>query len=107
MIKGVVLNKDVTHSKMRREIANPRIILLDGPLEYKKGESQVRQTSSFLFVNAMDDNYVANLDTTGNFQRGRLHKDLEGGGRSGEAHVRCDHQVSLKMSCSNRSCRLR
>jgi len=24
---------------MRREIANPRIVLLDCPLEYKKGES--------------------------------------------------------------------
>jgi T-complex protein 1 subunit gamma len=31
---------DVTHSKMRRRIENPRILLLDCPLEYKKGESQ-------------------------------------------------------------------
>ena len=36
-----MLNKDVTHAKMRRRIENPRIILLDCPLEYKKGESQV------------------------------------------------------------------
>lgn len=35
-----MLNKDITHSKMRRKIENPRIILLDGPLEYKKGESK-------------------------------------------------------------------
>ena len=27
-------------SKMRRRIQNPRIVLLDCPLEYKKGESQ-------------------------------------------------------------------
>uniref|UniRef100_A0A914UR31 T-complex protein 1 subunit gamma n=1 Tax=Plectus sambesii TaxID=2011161 RepID=A0A914UR31_9BILA len=40
VIKGVVLNKDVTHPKMRRRIEKPRIILLDCPLEYKKGESQ-------------------------------------------------------------------
>ncbi|KAJ1889059.1 T-complex protein 1 subunit gamma, partial [Kickxella alabastrina] len=31
---------DVVHPKMRRHIENPRIILLDCPLEYKKGESQ-------------------------------------------------------------------
>ena len=37
---GVVLNKDVTHSKMRRRIENPRIVLLDCNLEYKKTESQ-------------------------------------------------------------------
>lgn len=40
VIKGVVLNKDVTHAKMRRRIEKPRIILLDCNLEYKKGESQ-------------------------------------------------------------------
>lgn len=40
VLDGVILNKDVTHPKMRRRIENPRIILLDCPLEYKKGESQ-------------------------------------------------------------------
>jgi len=40
VIGGVVLNKDVTHVKMRRYIQKPRIVLLDCPLEYKKGESQ-------------------------------------------------------------------
>ena len=35
-----MLNKDVTHPSMRRRIENPRIVLLDCPLEYKKGESQ-------------------------------------------------------------------
>ncbi|ORY25184.1 chaperonin Cpn60/TCP-1 family [Naematelia encephala] len=40
VLSGVMINKDVTHPKMRRRIANPRIILLDCPLEYKKGESQ-------------------------------------------------------------------
>ncbi|KAK9479411.1 chaperonin Cpn60/TCP-1 family [Lipomyces japonicus] len=40
ILDGVMLNKDVTHPKMRRRIENPRIILLDCPLEYKKGESQ-------------------------------------------------------------------
>ncbi|RPB22525.1 T-complex protein 1 [Terfezia boudieri ATCC MYA-4762] len=40
VLDGVMLNKDITHPKMRRMIDNPRIILLDCPLEYKKGESQ-------------------------------------------------------------------
>jgi len=40
VMAGVMLNKDVTHSKMRRRIEKPRILLLDCSLEYKKGESQ-------------------------------------------------------------------
>jgi T-complex protein 1 subunit gamma len=40
VLDGVMLNKDVTHPQMRRRIVNPKIILLDCPLEYKKGESQ-------------------------------------------------------------------
>lgn len=40
LIEGVMMNKDVTHASMRRKIQNPRIILLDCPMEYKKGESQ-------------------------------------------------------------------
>ena len=43
VLQGVMLNKDVTHPRMRRRIENPRIVLLDCPLEYKKGESQVRR----------------------------------------------------------------
>jgi len=39
VLDGCMLNKDITHPKMRRYIKNPRIILLDSPLEYKKGES--------------------------------------------------------------------
>ncbi|XJO74510.1 hypothetical protein BDV3_005319 [Batrachochytrium dendrobatidis] len=40
VLDGIMFNKDVTHPKMRRMIRNPRIVLLDCPLEYKKGESQ-------------------------------------------------------------------
>lgn len=41
VLKGVMINKDVVApGKMRRKIVNPRIILLDCPLEYKKGENQ-------------------------------------------------------------------
>jgi T-complex protein 1 subunit gamma len=35
-----MINKDIVHPKMRRTIKNPRILLLDCNLEYKKGESQ-------------------------------------------------------------------
>ncbi len=42
VLDGVMINKDVTHPRMRRRIVNPRIVLLDCNLEYKKGESQVR-----------------------------------------------------------------
>jgi len=41
VIRGVMLNKDIPHAKMRRRIENPRILLLDCPLEYKKGESKM------------------------------------------------------------------
>lgn len=40
VLEGVMFNKDITHPRMRRKIKNPRVILLDCPMEYKKGESQ-------------------------------------------------------------------
>lgn len=43
-----MINKDVTHPRMRRLIKEPRIILLDCSLEYKKGESQVRRTTTHI-----------------------------------------------------------
>lgn len=46
VLNGVMLNKDVTHPAMRRRIAHPRVILLDCPLEYKKGESQTNMELS-------------------------------------------------------------
>ncbi|KAF7315606.1 T-complex protein 1 subunit gamma [Mycena indigotica] len=46
VLSGVMLNKDITHPQMRRRIANPRVILLDCPLEYKKGESQTNMEFS-------------------------------------------------------------
>jgi len=42
VLKGVMINKDVVHARMRRRIENPRILLLDCTLEYKKGESQTQ-----------------------------------------------------------------
>lgn len=36
VLDGVMLNKDITHPKMRRRIENPRIVLLDCPLNIKR-----------------------------------------------------------------------
>merc|ERR1719402_1056322 len=40
VLDGIMLNKDVVHPRMKRRLENPRILLLDCNLEYKKGESQ-------------------------------------------------------------------
>ena len=39
VLNGCMINKDVLHHKMPRLIVNPRVLLLDCALEYKKGES--------------------------------------------------------------------
>eukprot|EP01114_Cavostelium_apophysatum_P005012 TRINITY_DN1553_c1_g1_i2.p1 TRINITY_DN1553_c1_g1~~TRINITY_DN1553_c1_g1_i2.p1 ORF type:complete len:599 (-),score=156.69 TRINITY_DN1553_c1_g1_i2:18-1676(-) len=63
VLKGVMLNKDVTHSKMRRRIENPRILLLDCPLEYKKAESQmnieVKDASHWDAILKQEEAYIA------------------------------------------------
>ena len=41
VLSGVMFQKDVVApGRMRRKIHNPRVLLLDCPLEYKKGENQ-------------------------------------------------------------------
>ncbi|ELA48141.1 T-complex protein 1, gamma subunit [Vavraia culicis subsp. floridensis] len=40
VMDGVIVNKSLIHSEMRREIRDPRVIVLDTPIEYKKGESK-------------------------------------------------------------------
>jgi len=65
VLKGVMFNKDTTHSKMRRRIENPRILLLDCPLEYKKGESQtnveITNTDDWNTMLRMEEEYVENM----------------------------------------------
>lgn len=41
VLDGVMFNKDHIHPKMRRRIENPRIMLLDCSLEYKKSETAI------------------------------------------------------------------
>lgn len=65
VLKGVMFNKDTTHSKMRRRIENPRILLLDCPLEYKKGESQtnveISNSEDWNTMLRMEEEYVENM----------------------------------------------
>ena len=59
VLDGVMFNKDVTHAGMRRKIENPRVVLLDCPLEYKKGESmtamEFTQADDFKKAIAMEE----------------------------------------------------
>lgn len=50
VLEGVLLEKELVHSQMRKQIENPKILLLDTPLEYKKGES----VTNFEFNDAND-----------------------------------------------------
>jgi T-complex protein 1 subunit gamma len=65
VIDGVMINKDLPHPKMRRIIENPRIILVDTPLEYKKGESmtEVQMTSEadFQTLLKMEEEYIERM----------------------------------------------
>ncbi|XP_044577071.1 T-complex protein 1 subunit gamma [Cotesia glomerata] len=62
VLKGIMLNKDVTHPKMQRCIKNPRILLLDCNLEYKKGESQtnleIMKDTDFTRVLELEEEHI-------------------------------------------------
>lgn len=65
VLRGVMINKDVTHAKMRRRIEKPRILLLDCSLEYTKGESQTAiefsKDADFSRMLAIEEEYVKRL----------------------------------------------
>ncbi|XP_005102245.1 T-complex protein 1 subunit gamma [Aplysia californica] len=65
VLKGVMINKDVTHPKMRRRIENPRILLLDCNLEYKKGESvtniEISQEQDFSKILKLEEEYIEKI----------------------------------------------
>merc|ERR1719220_183641 len=65
VLKGVMFNKDVTHPKMRRRIENPRVLLLDCNLEYKKGESQTNiemlQEEDFAKILEQEEAYIKKI----------------------------------------------
>jgi len=65
VLMGVVLNKDITHNAMRRRIENPRILLLDCTLEYKKLESManidVTKDSDWTDILKQEEEYIAKM----------------------------------------------
>ncbi|KAK8663764.1 hypothetical protein V6N13_083569 [Hibiscus sabdariffa] len=66
VLKGVMINKDVVApGKMKRKIVNPRIVLLDCPLEYKKGENQTNaelvKEEDWEVLLKMEEEYIENL----------------------------------------------
>lgn len=65
VLDGLMINKDVVHPRMRRHIENPRIILLDAGLEYKKGESQtdveLSQVNDFSKMLQIEEDYIKNM----------------------------------------------
>jgi len=65
VLKGVMFSKDTTHSKMCHHIENPCILLLDLPLEYKKGESQtnveITDKEDWNTILKMEEEYIKNM----------------------------------------------
>jgi len=65
VLKGVMINKDVTHPRMKRKIVNPRILLLDCPLEYKKLESQtnidVRKEGDWDAILRVEEDFIEKM----------------------------------------------
>jgi T-complex protein 1 subunit gamma len=65
VLNGVMFNKDVTHAKMSRSILNPRILLLDCPLEYKKGESnaniEIMKDSDWDDILRLEEEYIQKI----------------------------------------------
>lgn len=65
VMNGLMIAKDVVDANMRRRIVNPRILLLDCPLEYKKGESQtnieITKTTDWNQILQLEEEYIANM----------------------------------------------
>ncbi|CAF92695.1 unnamed protein product, partial [Tetraodon nigroviridis] len=60
VLRGVMVNKDVTHPRMRRLIREPRIVLLDCSLEYKKGE-KISKEEDFARILQMEEEYIQQI----------------------------------------------
>jgi T-complex protein 1 subunit gamma len=62
---------------MRGHIENPRILLLDTPLEYKKGESQtnveITNEEDWNTLLKMEEEYVEHMYGNHHFQAGYRH----------------------------------
>lgn len=56
VLDGVIINKDVLNPNMRKFIEKAKVVLLDFPLEYKKGENQmnIEMTDPAAFSRALE-----------------------------------------------------
>jgi len=83
VLQGIAIAKDIINPNMRRKVVNPRIVLLDCPLEYKKGESQTNMEFS-------------------------KEMDFEMALRMEEAYIKrmCDNIIAMKPSvvCTEKGC---
>lgn len=65
VLDGIMINKDITHPSMKRRIENPRILLLDCNLEYKKAESQTNiemmQEGDFTRLLELEEEYIKDI----------------------------------------------
>jgi T-complex protein 1 subunit gamma len=65
VLDGVMVEKDVTHPRMRRRIENPRVVLLDCPLEYKKAESamnlEITKEEDFEAILKQEEDFIAKI----------------------------------------------
>jgi T-complex protein 1 subunit gamma len=65
VMRGVMVEKDATHPRMKRRIANPRVILLDCPLEYKKAESaaalELQREEDFTAILKQEEEYISRM----------------------------------------------
>jgi T-complex protein 1 subunit gamma len=65
VLDGVMFNKDHIHPKMRRRIENPRVLLLDTALEYKKAETtisvEVTKDTDWETLLKQEEDYVRSL----------------------------------------------
>lgn len=74
VLTGVMFEKDVVvPARMRRKIQNPRILLMDCPLEYKKGENQAQvelsKEEDFAALLKAEEDWIKNVcDTIASFK---------------------------------------
>nr|UXY87075.1 T-complex protein gamma SU [Cryptomonas sp.] len=65
ILSGILIAKDVSHPKMRRFILNPKILLLDCTIDFKKGESKTsfEITDEYKWQNTLkvEENYTIYL----------------------------------------------
>merc|ERR1712086_964217 len=68
VLNGCMINKDILHHKMARNIVKPRVLLLDCPLEYKKAESntnvEISNEEDFAKLLAIEEAYIKDMCDT-------------------------------------------